>query len=79
MRRSAVPALDQGTTSWRAIVFDRAGRPLAIGQREFPQQGSHGCDAHQPALGRPNLTPMQGATGRDSVRPANVAAGPRSR
>jgi glycerol kinase len=30
-------ALDQGTTSSRAIAFDRAGRPLATKQQEFPQ------------------------------------------
>lgn len=32
-----VLALDQGTTSSRAIVFDAAGRPLALAQREFTQ------------------------------------------
>ena len=32
-----VLALDQGTTSSRAIVFDRAGRVAAIAQREFRQ------------------------------------------
>src|ERR1041384_6175556 len=30
-------ALDQGTTSSRAILFDEAGRPLASAQREFRQ------------------------------------------
>ena len=30
-------ALDQGTTSSRAIVFDRAGEIQAIAQQEFPQ------------------------------------------
>jgi glycerol kinase len=30
-------ALDQGTTSSRAIVFDREGGPVAIGRREFRQ------------------------------------------
>jgi glycerol kinase len=30
-------SLDQGTTSSRAIVFDRDGRPLAAAQQEFPQ------------------------------------------
>jgi glycerol kinase len=34
---SAVLALDQGTTSSRAILFDDAGRPLASAQREFRQ------------------------------------------
>jgi glycerol kinase len=30
-------ALDQGTTSSRAIVFDEAGLPVSVGQQEFPQ------------------------------------------
>ncbi|MDA0270672.1 MAG: FGGY family carbohydrate kinase, partial [Chloroflexi bacterium] len=30
-------ALDQGTTSSRAMLFDEAGRTVAIEQREFPQ------------------------------------------
>jgi len=30
-------ALDQGTTSSRAIIFDEAGTPLAVAQREFRQ------------------------------------------
>lgn len=33
----AVLALDQGTTSSRAVVFDRRGRILAMAQREFRQ------------------------------------------
>ena len=30
-------SLDQGTTSSRAILFNRAGRPVATAQREFKQ------------------------------------------
>src|SRR5215210_1044891 len=30
-------ALDQGTTSSRAILFDRAGQPVLIAQQEFEQ------------------------------------------
>ncbi len=41
--KMVVVALDQGTTSSRAIVFDPAGKVAAIGQREFaqsyPEQG----------------------------------------
>ena len=33
----AILALDQGTTSSRAIVFDRAGTPISIAQQEFRQ------------------------------------------
>ena len=36
-------AIDQGTTSTRAVVFTAAGRPVATAQREFPQ--------HYPAPG----------------------------
>jgi glycerol kinase len=44
-----VLALDQGTTSSRAIVFDRAGRPVAQAQREFPQAfPSPGHVTHDP-------------------------------
>ncbi len=32
-----VLALDQGTTSSRAIVFDRDGSAMAVAQREYPQ------------------------------------------
>ena len=32
-----VLALDQGTTSSRAILFDRAGKPCGIAQQEFAQ------------------------------------------
>jgi len=30
-------ALDQGTTSSRAMVFDRGGRPISVSQKEFTQ------------------------------------------
>lgn len=34
---TALLSIDQGTTSTRAIVFDRAGRKLGLAQRELPQ------------------------------------------
>jgi glycerol kinase len=37
MSKQYVVALDQGTTSSRAIVFDRSGEQCGIGQREFTQ------------------------------------------
>ncbi len=37
MAADFVLALDQGTTSSRAIVFDRDGRVVAMAQREYPQ------------------------------------------
>jgi glycerol kinase len=36
-RGSYILALDQGTTSSRAILFDRAGLPVATAQKEFAQ------------------------------------------
>src|SRR3954470_16945417 len=43
MSRQHVLALDQGTTSSRAIVFDREGRNVGMGQKElrqhFPKDG----------------------------------------
>jgi glycerol kinase len=35
--QACVLALDQGTTSSRAILFDRRGMPIAVAQEEFPQ------------------------------------------
>jgi glycerol kinase len=34
---SLILSLDQGTTSSRAILFDHAGTPVAVAQKEFPQ------------------------------------------
>ena len=36
-RQSCLIAIDQGTTSTRAILFDSDGRRLAVAQRELPQ------------------------------------------
>ncbi|HTI50401.1 MAG TPA: FGGY family carbohydrate kinase, partial [Planctomycetaceae bacterium] len=33
----SILALDQGTTSSRAIVFGHDGRPLGVAQQEYPQ------------------------------------------
>ncbi|MCA0301952.1 MAG: glycerol kinase GlpK [Proteobacteria bacterium] len=37
MAATHILAIDQGTTSTRAIVFDRQGRPVASAQKELPQ------------------------------------------
>lgn len=37
MKEKFILALDQGTTSSRAILFNRAGRPVASAQKEFRQ------------------------------------------
>ena len=37
MTQKNILALDQGTTSSRATVFDALGQAVAVAQREFPQ------------------------------------------
>src|SRR5947209_20098493 len=37
MAAKYILAIDQGTTSTRAIVFDATGRPVASAQKELPQ------------------------------------------
>ena len=37
MEKRYIVALDQGTTSSRAIVFDREGKIVGVSQREFAQ------------------------------------------
>ncbi len=37
MKNSYILSLDQGTTSSRAILFDRSGRTVAVARKEFPQ------------------------------------------
>ena len=41
MKQTALLAIDQGTTSSRAIVFGRDGARLAVAQRELPQAYPH--------------------------------------
>ncbi|HET7716872.1 MAG TPA: glycerol kinase GlpK [Bauldia sp.] len=49
MTESYVLALDAGTTSTRAIVFDRSGNILSLGQQEFTQIYPHpGWVEHDP-------------------------------
>ncbi|MFN3481453.1 MAG: FGGY family carbohydrate kinase, partial [Rhabdaerophilum calidifontis] len=67
----AVLAIDQGTTSSRAIVFDADLRPIAVSQREFAQ--------HYPASGHVEHDPEEiwrgvVATCRDAIAKAGLAA-----
>ena len=47
---SCVLALDQGTTSSRAILFDRRGLPIATAQEEFPQHVRTGMGGVDPGI-----------------------------
>ena len=71
-----VLAIDQGTTSTRAIVFDRDGVPKAVARREFPQ--------HYPADGwvehdlediwRDTVTVLREAVAQAGLQPTDIAA-----
>ena len=62
-------ALDQGTTSSRAIVFDRDGRCVSSGQQEFPQIFPQpGWVEHNPA----DLWSSQLAAAREAVAGAGL-------
>lgn len=71
-----VLALDQGTTSSRAIVFDHRGRPVAAAQQEFPQiLPSPGHVEHDPeAIWASQLAVAQQAIEKAGVEPSQIAA-----
>ncbi|MGA2976228.1 MAG: glycerol kinase GlpK [Spirochaetia bacterium] len=64
-------ALDQGTTSSRAIVFDRAGRALAISQKPFTQSyPKPGWVEHDPM----EIWSTQLAAAREALAQARIPA-----
>ena len=71
-----VLALDQGTTSSRAILFDREGTIRAVAQREFtqhfPQPGWVEHDAEE--IWRGQITVAAEALARANTTAAKVAA-----
>ncbi len=71
-----VLALDQGTTSSRALLFDRAGGLASVEQLEFPQSfPKPGWVEHDPeAIWQSQLRAMRGALEKAQVAAADVAA-----
>ena len=71
-----VLALDQGTTSSRAIVFGHDGRPVAAAQQEFEQiLPAPGLVEHDPeAIWSSQIAVARQALARASLDPADVAA-----
>ena len=69
-------ALDQGTTSSRAIVFDRAGRIAGAAQEEFPQiYPQPGWVEHDPeAIWRTQLATARQALDAAGIDASQVAA-----
>jgi glycerol kinase len=64
-------ALDQGTTSSRAIVFDHDGAIVSVAQQEFPQiYPSPGLVEHDPEA----IWSSQIAVAREAVRQAGASA-----
>jgi glycerol kinase len=64
-------AIDQGTTSSRAILFDAALKPVASAQEEFPQHYPHpGWVEHDPA----DLWSTVAATARAAIEKAGINA-----
>ncbi|MEJ2030989.1 MAG: glycerol kinase GlpK [Maritimibacter sp.] len=69
-------AIDQGTTSTRAIVFDGAMKPAAIAQEEFPQHfPASGWVEHDPEdLWNTTLATMRAALGKAGLEAEAIAA-----
>jgi glycerol kinase len=69
-------ALDQGTTSSRAILFDGAGRPVASAAREFPQTYPEpGHVTHDPeAIWASEIEAARAAIASAGAKPAEIAA-----
>jgi len=73
---SYILAIDQGTTSTRAILFDAMGQPLSTAQREFAQHYPHdGWVEHDVEdIWRDVCATMAEAIGQAGVPPSRIAA-----
>lgn len=69
-------ALDQGTTSSRAILFNDAGKPVSVAQQEFPQHfPKPGWVEHDPHdIWRSQRDTAHAVLERARVAPSDVAA-----
>ena len=76
MAERFILALDQGTTSSRAIVFDHAGKVIATDQAEFPQIFPQpGWVEHNPEdIWRSQIGVAQAALQKAAVTPSQIAA-----
>src|SRR5262245_2916676 len=74
--KSAILALDQGTTSSRAIVFDHAGGIRAVAQREFKQiYPQAGWVEHDPReIWQTQIETAREALAKAGLRAADIAA-----
>ena len=68
---NSILALDQGTTSSRAILFDRQGRPISSAQREFRQiYPQPGLVEHDPQ----DIWESQLRVAQEAIQRAGIAA-----
>jgi glycerol kinase len=69
-------ALDQGTTSSRAILFDRAGRVAGVAQQEFPQifPQAGWVEHHPEDIWQSQLTTARQVMAATSVGAGDIAA-----
>ena len=75
MAAKHILAIDQGTTSTRAIVFGAAGRPVAVAQKELPQIfPGPGWVEHDPEeIWRATVEVCRGAIDKAKLEPAALA------
>lgn len=76
MQKKYIVALDQGTTSSRAIVFDRHQRIVAVSQREFKQiYPKEGWVEHNPMeIWSTQLAVLEEALAIANLEPSEIAA-----
>lgn len=76
MSQTYILALDQGTTSSRAILFDHTGKPVGIAQHEFEQiYPQPGWVEHNPAeIWSSQLDAAQKVLAETGVKPDQIAA-----
>ena len=74
--KDLILAIDQGTTSTRAMLFDRNGRPKASAQQEFPQHfPQSGWVEHDPEdIWRDTQAVVKAALDKAAITAADVAA-----
>ena len=76
MSQDYILALDQGTTSSRAILFDRTGKPVTVAQQEFEQlYPQPGWVEHRPSdIWYSQLNAAQRVLAESNVKADQVAA-----
>lgn len=76
MSKDYILALDQGTTSSRAILFDREGKPVHIAQQEFEQlYPQPGWVEHRPQdIWLSQLNAARNVLAQANARPDQIAA-----